>query len=114
MKNPFEELYKPYDSEKQAFRENWIGPEAYKHMEEALIAKYEPRPDGQPVEVYCTACPARFYTLKVAPYPNSLGKPEKGYEITTGSSMAKFAAELAGLIANGMIGFRPVKSKEDK
>ena len=62
--------------------------------------------DGQTVEVYEDALPAKFYTLKVLAGANSIGLPQKAYTVGTGSGMKEFALELAKQIAEGMVVFR--------
>jgi len=55
--------------------------------------------DGQDVEVFVAAMPARFYRIKVAPRDD---KP--GYTITTGSGCADLVSQMAEAIADGMLG----------
>ena len=81
-----------------------------KHLpygKEVLIARYDriPDGDGQDVEVYCCAMPARFYTLKVLPARDSVGEPMSGYVISSGSGVGQLMARLAEEISRGMIGF---------
>lgn len=65
--HPFSFLNAPYADEIAAFGPHWCGPKEYEHGEDALVALYTSSDDsdGQSVEVYCCAMPARFYTLKV-------------------------------------------------
>lgn len=104
-----ESLYKPYDNEISAFGSHWCGPEAYESWKEALVAEYVSGDDddGQSVNVYCAAAPARFYRLEVLPGVNSVGKQQAGYEVATGSGCYRLSAELAKAISEGMIGFSP-------
>ena len=93
-----------------AFKENWCGPENIPDNHNTLVAKY-PKPDGsdgQSVNVFCYATPARFYELVVEEGIDSEGKMQPGYRINTGSSQAKLAAMIAESIADGMLGFTPL------
>ena len=100
-------MLEPYRDEIEAFGKNWCGPEKYEIWEEVLVAKF-PKVrggDGQSVDVFGCATPARFYTLKVKSEPNSMGKPQNAFEIMTGSGAWKIAAEIAAAVASGMLGF---------
>ena len=107
----FNEIDRPYDSELKAFGANWCGPEHYPHGEDVLVARYpketddDGKGDGQSVDVYCCAMPARFYILKVKSEPNSIGDNQDAFEVRTGSSEAKTAAIIAEKVASGMLGF---------
>lgn len=104
----FDELYFPYDSEKNVFGNKWCGPKKYSHGQDILIAEYpKASEDGQPVNVYCNAMPARFYTLKVKESNNSIGEPRASFEVSTGSSQVELAASIAEAISEGMLGFVP-------
>lgn len=98
---------RPYDEEVQAFGGAWCGPERYSLWEKCLVARYNKRKasDGQSVSVYCTPAPARFYQAEVEPSPNSVGTPQPGYSISTGSGQAKLIALIAQSISEGMLGF---------
>jgi hypothetical protein len=102
----FETHYPPYPHEIAAFGAAWCGPELYETHKEQLIARYEPDADsdGQPVEIYCTPMPARFYTIRALESPNSVGEMQPGFELGTGSSMAQLAADMGAAIADGMLG----------
>ena len=108
MNTGFDFLYSTRRGDREHFGEHWIGPEVFEHFQETLIARYEAESDsdGQTVEVYCEAAPARFYTLKVLSGPNSIGESQNGYEITTGSGQGELVARLAEAIQQGMIGFK--------
>ncbi len=105
----FENMYTPYAHERHAFGENWTGPPTYRYGEDDGCALYTKRSGsaGQSVEVYCCAMPARFYTMKVLPGENSVGQPQAGYTIKTGSGQAELVAKLAEAIRDGMIDFEP-------
>ena len=103
-------MYQISGHERTAFGENWCGPEQFKRGQKTLCAVYLPEEDGdgQKVEVYCLAAPARFYILKVLPRPNSVGEIQPGYNVHTASDAHEIAAALARGIARGMIAFEPV------
>jgi hypothetical protein len=109
MKDPFESMYIPYAHEAEAFGENFSFPKKYVHGEDIGCALYrkEPGNDGQTVEVFCCALPARFYILKVLPGVNSCDEPKAGYTISTGSGQAELAAKIADAISQGMLDFKP-------
>ena len=105
---PFlDELNVPYDEELTAFNRQWCGPDKYETHKETLVARYEAQGDGQPVEIYCTAMPARFYTLKALAGKDSVGEPIAPFEFGTGSGieMARLVAQMGKAIAAGMLGW---------
>jgi len=102
--------YRIRDDEKAVFRDRWVFEGAeFKHGEETLVAHYpKPEPgDGQPVDVYCTACPARFYRLVVLSSENSVGDFKLGYDLETGSGMGALVHSVASAISEGMLGLVP-------
>lgn len=101
----FDELYTPYDTELAAFNRHWCGPYKYESWKETLVARYEKEEvgDGQTVEIYCTAAPARFYTIRALAGKNSVGEPQAAYELGTGSSGDKLAAAIGSAISQGML-----------
>lgn len=56
--------------------------------------------DGQTCKIYESRLPARFFTLKVLPGPNSIGEMKAGYEIRTGSGSGM--GELVGILAKSI------------
>ena len=102
----FDFLNKPYDNELNAFAEHWCGPRLYETHKETLVAKYlsDNDDDGQTVEVYCTAAPARFYKIKVLEGKDSIGRALPARELITGSGEAQLAADIALAISIGMLG----------
>lgn len=98
-------LNKPYDHELKAFGDNWCGPDSYACWKEVLVAQYPAQGDGQAVNVYATAAPARFYRVEVLSGQNSIGDTQPSYEVSTGSGMHEIASSLAEAISEGMIGF---------
>lgn len=98
-------MYEPYESERQAFGDNWIGPDTYESWKETLVARYDndPESDGQPVEVFCTAAPARFYTVRALAGQNSVKESLPSYDLRTGSGQSEMAAQIAKAISEGML-----------
>lgn len=105
----FARMYEPYQSELAAFGDAWcMKSTTLKHCEDVLVAFYqkERNGDGRSVEVYCCALPARFYTIKAMPSVDSAGEELKPFEMSTGSGMARLAADIADAISKGMLGLR--------
>ena len=100
-------MYEARDYEIAAFGQRWVGPKSFKPWVETHVATYEKHSggDGQTVNVYCSAAPARFYKLSVLAGANSVGEPQAAYEVNTGSGQHQLTADLAKAIAEGMIGF---------
>ena len=94
----------PYRAEIEAFGPAWCGPEQYDHAVEVLVAKYKGEGDGQDVDVYCTALPARFYRIEALPGTNTVGEPVLPASLSTGSGMAQLAAKMAEAFSEGMLG----------
>lgn len=86
---------------------------SFAHGAYVLVCRIEGEGDGQTVEVYEMRLPATFYTVKVLEGRNSIGQPQKAFEITTGSGkeMGELAGRLAVEIAKGMIGFSIEKGR---
>lgn len=108
--DPFDFLYDSREDAKTAFRDHWCGPEKFEHGKDTLVAKYDKHPedgDGQAVEVYCCAMPARFYRLRILAGPNSIGEVRPGFSVGTGSGQERLAAAIAKAISEGMLGFYP-------
>jgi hypothetical protein len=101
-------MYDPYPEERAVFGTHWCHVGNYNHAEEELIAFYpkEIGGDGQDVEVYCSAWPARFYVVKALEGVNSVGKLMPAWTLGTGSSMADTAALLAEKISEGMLALK--------
>jgi hypothetical protein len=109
MNKPLVFLYEPRITEIQVFGSHWVhsGVAPFPHGEEALIAVYRATAgsDGQSVDVYVTAMPARFYTLRVRSGTNSVGDHKAPYEVATGSGAWAEAATIAHMISTGMLSF---------
>lgn len=96
-----------HDSERMPFGEHWCGPDQFEPHKETLVATYPKNPpdgDGQSVNVYCTAAPARFYTIRTQAGEDSMGYPQPGFTLSTGSSEQNLAAAIAEAISKGMLG----------
>ena len=110
MNTPFHVLYSMLNRDyggKDFWGDKWCGPAVLPHAAEVLIARFPKDPDdgdGQEVEVYCSAYPARFYRLNVLPGPNSIGERHIGYGLSTGSSEHELAHRMAVAISQGMLG----------
>lgn len=95
------------EKEKAAFGSHWCGPAKFSKHGMDLVAKYDDEPDndGQPAEVYCSACPAMFYIIKALPGANSVGDKKSGWQMGTGSGdeMRSLAIEMAKAVAGGML-----------
>jgi hypothetical protein len=102
-------FYTPCVSEVTAFGENWCGPDQYEPWKDVLVARYESsyESDGQPVEVWGCAAPARFYRIKALQGRNSVGALLGPWELGTGSGMAEQAAMIAKAISEGMLVLKP-------
>ncbi len=106
----FDSLYTPYAEERKAFGSHWCGPDRYEYGDWTLCAQYAKDPadgDGQNVDVYCSACPARFYKIVARPTPNSCNEPQEGFILRFGTGSERLVAQIAHEIARGMIDARP-------
>ena len=85
-----------------AFGAAWCGPPQFDHGKRYLVARYyaPAGSDGQSVEVFCSMVPADFFTIQVLEGVDAVGKPTPAYELSTGSSMAKLAADIGQAIAD--------------
>lgn len=62
----WDSLYEVRDDDRRLFGEHWVGPKVFEPHTKTLVAAYEvTHEDGERVEVYCEAWPARFLTLRV-------------------------------------------------
>lgn len=107
----FERLYDlGYEEDKLAFGEHAVEAGLYRHGDWQLIAIYpaEEYSDGQDVEVYCAAYPARFYQVRALPGSDSMGTPLPAFTASTGSgtAMRELAAAMAKAISEGMLSIR--------
>lgn len=108
----FEALYEVRDDDREPFGDKWIGPEKFAHFDDHLIAIYtsDEGSDGQSVQVYASAAPARFWSIVAMEDRSSVGTVLPGYRVGTGSGgreMAEYVAKTAEMIATGMLGFHP-------
>lgn len=84
---------------------NFCGPEKLPHMQEVRVAVFDDNPesDGYAVEIYCTAAPAKFFTIKALDSKNSCGHPRKGFTLTAGSGQFEWAVNTAKMINDGAL-----------
>jgi len=99
-------LYNVTEEEKKPFGEHWCGPLAMHRGIEVLVARYDSpeEQDGQPVDVYCTAYPARGYRIKVRAISYNGGEHADAWTLSTGTGCGEFVAKLAEEISIGMLG----------
>lgn len=87
----------------------YCGPATFKHGEWRTVAKVPKITggDGQDVEIQECRLPARFYRLIACPGPNSVGRQQKGFVLSTGSGyeMGELIVRIAKEIGKGMIGW---------
>lgn len=104
--DPFDSMYESRRTDQKVFGKYWMGPFKFEHGKDTPIAFYkaEEGSDGMNVEVECCAMPARFYKIRVLPTPNSVGEMKPGFTLTTGSSCAELAAQIAEAARDGMLG----------
>jgi hypothetical protein len=102
----FEQLYDVKPEESEVFGLNWCGSTKFEKHTPMLIAKFtkDKDSDGQDVEVYCSAAPARFFTIKALDSTNSVNEINKGFTLETGSGMAVLTKQIAEAISSGMLG----------
>lgn len=109
--NFLDKLYEPRDSEIGLVgHDNWVfAGQWFEHGKEELVAIFDADEDGdgQTVEIYCIACPARFYHVKALAGRNSIGDMQPAFTLITGSGCLEWAVKTAKLIAEGMIGIDP-------
>jgi len=79
------------------------------HGKETLLQHFDKDPedgDGQPVDVFVTAMPAKFYTIRAHGSKNSCGDEVKPFTLATGSGdkMRELSILIAEAAAGGMIG----------
>jgi hypothetical protein len=108
MSNGLSELYVVKDYERRVFGDRWCGPTRYKRGEEHLVARYPAigGGDGQPVEIYVAAFPARALTIKALEGVNSIGQVVPAFTLQTGSGdeMHHLAVKIAVAVSEGMLG----------
>ncbi len=108
MESIFEGAYRVEPDDREPFGDSWLGPGKYEHFKEHLIAVYksDENDDGQRVEVYAQAAPARFWRIKVLADVNTVGEPSEPWELSTGSGgreLATWVHQTAQTIAEGML-----------
>jgi hypothetical protein len=105
-----DEMYLVRAEERQLFNPNWCGGDRFENRTPMLIAKFNKghNSDGQNVEVYCTARPARSFTIKAL---DSINGIKKGFSLSTGSEMGELAKQMAIAISSGMLVVSTEKTK---
>jgi hypothetical protein len=98
--------YTPDHRDRDVFGDDYNPPQVFVHGESHLIATLDPSPnsDGQQVLIYECRLPARFFTIKVMPGLNSIGEPNEGVCIGTGSGDGTLAYQIAQGFQTGMLG----------
>lgn len=93
-------LYRVKPEEMAVFGDNWCSTvSAFEHGKKHRVAFYQRGlSDGQDVNVYVDASPARFYAIEAVAMDN---KPS--WTLATGSDMAKLVHQIAIAIAGGML-----------
>lgn len=102
----FAELYVADADDRKPFGDRWCGPAAFEPWKTTLIAHYpKTSRDGHAVDVYCDAGPARFYLVVARDGLNSVGAPNKGFALATGSGAdsARLVAAIAAAASGGML-----------
>lgn len=92
--------------ERDAFGNNWCGPDTFIDSGVHLVAYY-PAParagtrkkQRRCVWVYCEARPDRIYTIRVSGYSQLSGCWNKPFMLQTGNNSAKLASEVARAIS---------------
>lgn len=106
----FDFMYKVRPDDIEPFGDRWCGPaDQFNHLEDHLVAVYKSKDnsDGQSVEVFASAAPARFWVIRVQEDLNSVAETQDQFEIRTGSGgreMATWVNQTAEMIAEGMLG----------
>lgn len=109
----FDHLYGVSNDERAVFGSNWCGGIEFEKYTPMLIAKFKKpeNSDGHDVEVYCSAAPARFFTIKALDSTNSVNEVNKGFTLETGSGMGEFSKQIAEAISSGMLGISQENTK---
>ena len=96
-------LYKT-DEIKHYLRDRFCGPEIMPHAKEVRVGTFNKiEDDGYNVELSATFLPADFYTIKALDSTNSIGEPQKGFMLSTGSGELTTAVLICEKIADGML-----------
>lgn len=101
----------------ELIQEYWCGPKRFPHGDKCLVARIPKRPedgDGQPVDVYVCAMPARFYTVEAKLAEDSVGWQLHAWSLETGSGveMAELASRMALAISSGMLCLKHPEEKD--
>lgn len=95
-------LYVVKHAERMDYAKFWCGPDRLEHGKLTLIAKVpKTEDDGCDVEVYCTAMPSRFYSVRALGH----NPKEAGLVLSTGSGteMQDLTRQIAKHLSAGML-----------
>lgn len=94
---------------------DYNAPDKFPYGDWVKIAEFKGEGDGQDCKVYECRMPARFYKVEAFDTPNSVGKINKGFALSTGSGteMGKLIFAIARAISEGMIGLASNNESED-
>jgi hypothetical protein len=110
MKNPFHSLYDLSERDIEIFGDHLVDKHIHlEHAKETLIAKYPKQPsdgDGQDVEVYSVAFPAKLYIIKALKGVTSVNRNKRGFSLETSFGESKLSSKIAEAISTGMLGLR--------
>jgi hypothetical protein len=106
---PMAGLYEPDPRDRALFGKRYIKVGKFSHGDWQTVARFEKDRedgDGQAVEIDECRLPARFFRLRVLAAKDSMGKPQPGFVLTTGSGdeVGALMVKLAEAVAGGMVG----------
>ncbi len=105
-------MYQTRADERAAFGLHWCGPTRFtRHGPLVVVALYAGHGDGQPVEVWCGAVPARFYEIRARPGANDT-RALPAWTLSTGTMDAALAHQIALAISEGVLTLRPIDEGE--
>lgn len=81
-------------------------PTLFRHgeWERVVFFKKDAGGDGQEVRIYEMRMPASFFRVEVLPTPNSVGRMQSGFVLTTGSDRGELAFSIGREVRDGMLG----------
>lgn len=101
-----DDFYKTTKNDGVAFGDKYKAP-VYIRQDWVKVAHYKkyPNGDGQPVDVYESRYPARFYKMVALESKNSVGEPLPSWSIGTGSGSdsMRLIAQIAQAVSDGML-----------
>lgn len=98
-------MYETDDSDR-ALDPAYNAPRKMPYGEWIEVAEFKGKGDGQDCKVFESRMPARFYKVTAYDTPNSVGKVNVGFSLSTGSGteMGKLIFAIARAISEGMLG----------